>query len=581
MHIKFLAIFMSVLLIFGLVGCTQTGTSTTGTTGTTATTASTTAGTTAGTTAETTSGTTAETTAGTTEPAADPFGKYDPAITVTSIRSTPNPATVNYLEGDSATSNEWTRLYEDRIGVKLEYKWMVDASQWESKLNLEIASGDIPDVFQVSMVQMYQLNEAGLLQDLASAYDMYASGYTKEIILESGPAQLDSAKIDGKLMALPYCGLPKESGPALMLRDDWMQKLGLESPETFDDLVAILDAFVKNDPDGNGKDDSYGLVMDKNLLAGGLNAAIALSFHAYPYNWVTDDTGAIVFGGIQQETRDLLAKLAQMYKDGLIDKELGSKDFTKGIEPIVQGLAGVYMAPFWSPLYPLQALYNNDTTIKIGYYQIPTVDGKPAKIYSPLGTIGYWVVNKNMANPEAVVKMMNVWTDVFYGNKEDSVYNELVNRPDGTEVWQNALVQTYRGFKNLDAYYNVSAAYEGKKDIKELTPEERGLVLKAQAFDGGDPTMWAWKEIYGPEGIFKVTDRYVKENLYVEQPYLGPPAQAELDYGTTLNDLTSQTFIQIVTGAAPIESFDEYISQWKASGGDEWSKQLNDFMVGR
>jgi putative aldouronate transport system substrate-binding protein len=558
MYKKILSMILCLGLIVGLAACTTPAT-----------------------TGQTTKTTTKQTGATTTAPPADPFGKFDPPITVTSIRSTPNPATVNYLPGDSATNNEWTRLYEDRIGVKINYKWMVDASQWEQKLNLEIAGGDIPDVFQVSMVQMYQLYEAGLLQDLTQAYDMYASDYTKGVILESGPAQLDSAKIDGMQMALPYCGLPKEAGPALMLRDDWLEKLNLKAPTSFDGFVDLMKAFVNDDPDGNGVDDTFGLVMDKNLLAGGLNSAISLSYRSYPYQWVTDASGKIVYGGIQPETRALLAKLAQLYKDGLIDKEFGSKDFAKGIEPIVQSKAGIYMAPFWSPLYPLQALYNNDQTIKIGYYPIPTVDGKPAKIYSPLGTIAYWVVSKNMKNPEAAVKMMNVWTDVFYANKDDEIYNTLVNRPDGTEVWQNALVQTYRGFKNLDAYYNVSETLLGKKDIKDLTPEERGLVLKARQFDSGDATMWAWKEIYGPNGIFKVTDVYVTQNLYVEQPYLGPPASAELEFGTTLNDLASQTFVKIVTGSAPIEAFDTFVSQWLAGGGEAWTKELNDFMTAR
>lgn len=551
MRFKITALFLALIMVIGLIGCTTATTPTTAPT----------------------SGPTA-----TTAPAADPFGKYDPPITVNAIRSTPNPATQKYLTGDDANNNEWTRLYKDNLGIDLKYKWMVDASQWEQKLTLEIASGDIPDVFMVSMVQMYQLQEAGLIGDMTSAYDAYASGYTKKVILESGPAALDSAKIDGKMMAIPYCGLPKETGPALMIRDDWLTKLGLQAPKSWDELEAIIDAFVTKDPDGNGKDDTVGLVMDKTLFNGGLNSAIALCFRSYPYNWIKDSSGKIAYGGIQPETRTMLEKLAAMFKKGLIDSEFGSKDFAKGIEPILQGKAGIYMAPFWSPLYPLQALYNNDPTVKIGYYTIPTTDGQPAKVYSPLGTIGYWVVNKNFKNPEAVLKMMNVWTETFYANTDDNIYNTLVNRLDGTEVWQNALVQTYRGFKNLDAYYNVSLAYTDKKDIKELTPEERGLVLKAKAFDAGDKTMWAWKQIYCPGGIFQVTDLYVKNNLYVEQPYLGPPAKTELESGTILSDLESQAFIKILTGASPIEEFDTFVTQWKAAGGDAWTKELNDFM---
>lgn len=511
----------------------------------------------------------------------DPFGKYTPPITVTAVRVAPNPVTQNYLGSDSATENEWTRLYMDRLGIDLEYAWMVDQSQWEQRLNLQIASGDLPDVFQVSMVQMHQLHDADLIADLTNAYEWYASPYTKQVMFESGPAQFESAKIDGDLVALPFTGLPKEAGPALMLRDDWLDALGLDPPQNFEEFLEVIEAFVAMDPDGNGEDDTVGLIMERTLLSGGLNSAISLAFRSYPYQWITDDDGEIVYGGIQPETRDLLATLAGMFQDGLIDPEFGSKDFATAIEPLVQGKAGVYMAPFWSPLYPLQALYNNDPSMEIGYYQIPTVDGDPARIYSPLGTMGYWVVAKEAAHPEAAVKMMNLWNEIFYANVDDDVYGELVNRPDGTEVWQNALLQMYRGFKNLDAYYHVSAAYNGEMEPAELTPEERGILDRGNQFFAGDPTMWAWKEIYFPGGIFSVTDTYVEDDLFVEQPYLGPPAQTEIESGTILKDLQDQAFIRIVTGAAPIAEFDEFVTQWRRLGGDAWTAELNEFMSGR
>ena len=506
------------------------------------------------------------------------FEKFDPPITVTSVRTIPNPATVNYLNGDSAESNEWTRLYKDRLGIDLKYNWMVDASQWEQKLNLAISSGEIPDVFQVSMIQMYQLNSAGLIQDVGDVFQKYASAYTMKVMTESGDSQLKSAYIDGKMMAIPYTGLPKETGPVLMLRNDWLKKLNLQPPKTFDDLMNIMTAFAKNDPDGNNQADTVGLVMDK-MLFDGTNGAIANCFHAYPGKWIADASGKAVHGSIQPETKALLTKLAQLYADGILDKEFGSKDGTKAIESLINGKAGVYMAPFYSPLYPWQSLFNNNTTAEIGYYPMPSVDNEPAKLYSPLGTIGYWVVNKSMKNPEAVVKMMNVWMDVFYKNTDPTIYGQLVNRADGTEVWQNALIQAYRGFKNYDEYKNVTAAYQGKKPTSELTGDENGVLERVKKYDAGDNTMWAWKQIYCPGGIFEAVEQYIVNNWFVEQPYLGPPTQTELDKGTVLNDLCSQEFQKIITGTVPVSDFDNFVSQWKSTGGDQWTKEINDAMA--
>ena len=45
----------------------------------------------------------------------------------------------------------------------------------------------------------------------------------------------------------------------LWLRQDWMDKLGLQAPKTLADFENIMDAFVNKDPDGNCKKDTLGL----------------------------------------------------------------------------------------------------------------------------------------------------------------------------------------------------------------------------------------------------------------------------------------------------------------------------------
>ena len=69
----------------------------------------------------------------------DPFGKYNPTIVVTSVRTAPNPATVKYAEGESVDNNAWTQAYENELGIKVKYNWVVDATQWEQKTNIMIA----------------------------------------------------------------------------------------------------------------------------------------------------------------------------------------------------------------------------------------------------------------------------------------------------------------------------------------------------------------------------------------------------------------------------------------------------------
>ncbi len=74
--------------------------------------------------------------------------------------------------------------------------------------------------------------------------------------------QYDSASkshttINGKSYGLASPGsIAKNEG--LLIRQDWLDKLGLKAPTNLDELYDVLYAFTYNDPDGNGKNDTYG-----------------------------------------------------------------------------------------------------------------------------------------------------------------------------------------------------------------------------------------------------------------------------------------------------------------------------------
>ena len=60
-----------------------------------------------------------------------------------------------------------------------------------------------------------------------------------------GTELLDSVKYDGKLMAMPETVI--DHGPCLLwLRKDWMDKLGLEEPQTLEEAFDVNEAFQKN-----------------------------------------------------------------------------------------------------------------------------------------------------------------------------------------------------------------------------------------------------------------------------------------------------------------------------------------------
>lgn len=72
------------------------------------------------------------------------------------------------------------------------------------------------------------------------------------------PDILDNSKVDDKLYSL-YLGRPL-SRSGIIYRKDWADNLGLEAPTNVDEVFEMARAFTEDDPDGNGQDDTIGLV---------------------------------------------------------------------------------------------------------------------------------------------------------------------------------------------------------------------------------------------------------------------------------------------------------------------------------
>src|SRR5690606_13412446 len=119
----------------------------------------------------------------------------------------------------------------------------------------------------------------------------YALDYVRESYNE---VAIEAATFKGKLMGIPANGGNLDTAPLLWIRTDWLKKLGLSEPKTMDDLLNIIERFVKDDPDGNNKADTFGLTVNKDIFGsiGGLEGFFN-GFGAYAYNkettmWLED-----------------------------------------------------------------------------------------------------------------------------------------------------------------------------------------------------------------------------------------------------------------------------------------------------
>ena len=166
-----------------------------------------------------------------------------------------DPVTLTWLVGQtSAEVNddaEVVKMIEERFNIDMK-AWYVDSNKFYENLNVRFAEGgDPPDVLVIDNLSLLPTYvEGGIVAELPiETIREKASNYAK-VADENDDGTLWSTMIyNGKNygVANPMDAVPM----AMFWRKDWLDKLGLEVPETLDDYEKVLTAFVEQDPDGN------------------------------------------------------------------------------------------------------------------------------------------------------------------------------------------------------------------------------------------------------------------------------------------------------------------------------------------
>jgi putative aldouronate transport system substrate-binding protein len=511
----------------------------------------------------------------------DPWGKYNPEIT---IRSAKNIEETRFEAGDTVDKNPWITKNKEDLGINVVWDWTAPNpnDQFIQKQTASIAAGQLQDIMIVNAQQLAMLAQSNLIWDLTDIYEAYASPQHREM-MNMDPAQVSIAKIGGRLMAMPYLGSTSDTS-VLYVRDDWREKLGLPEPRTINDLLAIADAFVNRDPDGNGQKDTSGLFLAKDLFtarAGRMGEFIE-GYHAHPDGWQRDSSGQLVYGAVQPQVKTALGVLADLYKKGYIDQDFGSIDNDRALERVLSGKTGLFYGNFSLPLQ-IREMESTQPGAKLIPYPLPSADSTPAKklVNNPVTT--FYVVNKKFAHPEALIKMLNINYKQSYG-PDAEMYPFSQSVPNGYSYWQHNLVHTGYPHKNLKAMQAIREAFR-TGDTAKLDAEQlryHGHIDRYRKGDKSDPLNWAYERIFGPDkSTYTVMEQYVDKDLILLNGFFGAPTESMAAYESTLKSMRDEVFTKIVMGASPIGEFDTFVTNWKRQGGDAITREVNEWAKSR
>lgn len=161
-------------------------------------------------------------------------------------------------------------------------------------MSLCIGSNTVPEIMNVNAAQYRALLKYDMIQPLDDYFDDYASDALKSYVESGGDELMDCiTNDDGEIMAIPAPNLTAGGVNEMWIRQDWLDALGLEAPRTWDELAQVANAFVTEDPDGNGEDDTIGILGPGN--ADHMNAVggnqfgldpLFSCYQSYPQYWL-------------------------------------------------------------------------------------------------------------------------------------------------------------------------------------------------------------------------------------------------------------------------------------------------------
>ena len=517
-----------------------------------------------------------------------PLSKYPETVTV-HLGGSLNP-NAKLPEGMSYENNSYLDFLSEDLNIKVVYDWIASSSDFDEKMNLCIGSGTIPELMNVNATQYRALLKYDMIQPLDQYFDDYASDALKGYV-ESGGEELKKciSNDKGEMMAIPAPNITAGGINEMWIRQDWLDNLGLEVPRTWDELAAVAEAFVTQDPDGNGEADTIGILGPgntdhMNAIGGnqfGLDPLFS-SFQSYPQYWLQDEDGTVKYGSIQPETRTALEKIQKLYTDKLIDTEMLVRNNCQ--EAILSGKVGIFFGPWWIGYTVSDATLAGEADWR-AYFTPLSEDGK-YYTHMPDPTSTYVVVSKSCKNPEAAIKIINYliaygkdWVaDGTSAKLEVSQFYPLWNvyeNADEIEVSTETLEKYLAGEITMDDV-DFSQHKLLKNDMEVVTE------LKKEPYDDFSLDKWNLDSDLAKINLPRLVSLLVGGNPLVNDKYIpvynaysGQTETMQAKWAN-LKKMEEETFAKIIMGKADISEFDTFVKNWKSQGGDQILKEIND-----
>lgn len=384
------------------------------------------------------------------------------------------------------------KTIKEKLNINLKYVALPTGADGETKLNAAAAANSLPDFFQTYSTtsernKLIDLNKQGLIAPVDSLLPMMP---TRVKTHYDDKTSFALANLDGKQMGfVEKPNLPRREG--LVIRKDWLDKLGLKSPTTVDELITVATAFTQKDPDGNGKNDTYGIGgFFDGSYGQGQRFAFIWGAYGVPDLWNWDDPANFGLSVRTPQFRQALEKFRAMNEAKIIDPDWATINRDEFRVRWPQGRYGIMWEDF-SALSSFANYQKFDKNFPAGeWIPVPALKGPGSKSYlAAYGSVGiYTAVSKKamdagkgpaiarllewMATPEGYYLLGFGVEGVNYKLDKDGVVT-TEGLPDPKQAWTDPSTQSLTQMRNQLIYINdpkeVQARYPSSKSSNGRT----------------------------------------------------------------------------------------------------------------
>ncbi|WP_230986462.1 extracellular solute-binding protein [Cohnella fermenti] len=451
-------------------------------------------------------------------------------------------------------NNRWTKWINENGPAIV--SWVpVPRNEAQTKLNTLIASGGAPDlIWEYDRNYIAQLANQGAIQPIDEYIEKYST--TFKSYLAEHPELKPYLMVNGKMYAVSSLrGVESVANAGMWIRQDWLDKLGLQAPTTTEEFFEVARKFKEADLDGNGKADTVPIVFNSNGPTVMRNL-----FAAHWGQWYLED-GVLEFGRISDRYMESMAFQKQLYDEGLLDQEyITDKSAQRATQLWTTGKAGIFLGS-WDMESLFKDLKSNDPDAQMTALEpFTTKFGKNGLLQSAIPNILVSFNSKMKEDEiEAAVKFLDWmletgWKPLRYG--EENVHYKTV---DGAPQIIDA--EKFRTEVQYAKEYAVINQYE-------LKPEWFSVMAATDELS----------QEYAKERANSLTVA-MKNKFRRDIPY-SPDLPELSQLIATFNPIAEQIEAKIVTGGSSMTAeagMEEARKEWSRLGGDNVNKLANEW----